>query len=70
MIFFTREQKELSRRSSETSLRRGYEHTEQRLNAAAKAGNRRAMNAAMKDHRRYEYALLHKSFEQSKRKKR
>ena len=69
MIWFTRDQKELARRSSEEALQRGYANTEKRLKAAAAVGNKRAMSAAMKAHHRYEYALLHKSYAKSRKHK-
>ena len=43
------------------SLRRDYERTEQALETAAKRGDLQGVKRAMKEHHKYEYALLYKN---------
>ena len=58
MIRFTRKQKELARTTSALRLQSMYEHSEQKLDNAARRGDLKAVDRAMKEHRDYEYALL------------
>lgn len=58
MIRFTRKQKELARTTSAARLQSMYEHSEQKLDNAARRGDLKAVDRAMKEHRNYEYALL------------
>lgn len=58
MIQFTRKQKELARTVSATKLQSLYERSESKLDAAARRGDLKAVDRAMKEHRNYEYALL------------
>ena len=58
MIRFSRKQKELARTTSAAKLQSMYERSEQKLDNAARRGDLRAVDRAMKEHRNYEYALL------------
>ena len=42
-------------------MRRDYERTEQALENAAKRGDLQEVKRAMKEHHKYEYALLYKN---------
>ena len=58
MIRFTRKQKELARTIPTTRLQSMYERSERKLDHAARRGDLKAVDRAMKEHRNYEYALL------------
>ena len=58
MIWFTRKQKQLARTTSAAKLQTMYERSEQKLDNAARRGDLKAVDRAMKEHRDYEYALL------------
>ena len=58
MIRFSRKQKELARTVPYTELQKRYERSEQKLDNAARRGDLKAVDRAMKEHRNYEYALL------------
>ncbi len=58
MIRFSRKQKELARTTSAARLQSMYERSEQKLDNAARRGDLKAVDRAMKEHRNYEYALL------------
>ena len=58
MIRFTRKQKELARTASAARLQSMYEYSEHKLDDAARRGDLKAVDRAMKEHRDYEYALL------------
>ena len=58
MIRFSRKQKELARTTSAAKLQSMYERSEQKLDNAARRGDLKAVDRAMKEHRNYEYALL------------
>lgn len=58
MIRFSRKQKELARTASAAKLQSMYERSEQKLDNAARRGDLKAVDRAMKEHRNYEYALL------------
>ena len=58
MIWFTRKQKKLARTTSAARLQSMYERSEQNLDTAARCGDLKAVDRAMKEHRDYEYALL------------
>ena len=58
MIRFSRKQKELARTISAAKLQSMYERSEQKLDNAARRGDLKAVDRAMKEHRNYEYALL------------
>ena len=58
MIRFSRKQKELARTTSAAKLQSMYERSEQKLDDAARRGDLKAVDRAMKEHRNYEYALL------------
>lgn len=61
MAFFKRSEKALAKERGFQSLRRDYERTEQALETAAKRGDLQGIKRAMKEHRKYEYALLYKN---------
>lgn len=61
MAFFKRNEKALAKERGFQSLRRDYERTEQALESAAKRGDLKGVKRAMKEHRKYEYALLYKN---------
>lgn len=58
MIRFSRKQKELARTVPYIELQKRYERSEQKLDDAARRGDLKAVDRAMKEHRNYEYALL------------
>ena len=58
MMRFSRKQKELARTVPYTELQKRYERSEQKLDNAARRGDLKAVDRAMKEHRNYEYALL------------
>lgn len=58
MIWFTRKQKKLARTTSAARLQSMYERSEQKLDIAARRGDLKAVDRAMKEHHDYEYALL------------
>lgn len=58
MIRFSRKQKELARTVPYAELQKRYERSEQKLDNAARRGDLKAVDRAMKEHRNYEYALL------------
>ena len=58
MIRISRKQKELARTTSAAKLQSMYERSEQKLDNAARRGDLKAVDRAMKEHRNYEYALL------------
>lgn len=61
MAFFKRSEKALAKERGFQSLRRDYERTEQALETAAKRGDLQGVKRAMKEHHKYEYALLYKN---------
>ena len=58
MIWFTRKQKKPARTTSAAKLQDMYERSEQKLDTAARRGDLKAVDRAMKEHHDYEYALL------------
>jgi hypothetical protein len=58
MIRFTRKQKALARAVSYSELQSKYERSEQKLDNAARRGDLKAVDRAMKERRNYEYAIL------------
>lgn len=57
MGFLRSDIKKLARTKTRNELRMGYERTENKLTRAAQTGDRKAYNAAMKEHQRYEGAI-------------
>ena len=55
---FSKTERQLARNSSDSNLKRNYERTERKLEAAAKRGDFKGMDKAMKEHHKYEYAML------------
>lgn len=58
MIRFTRKEKALARSVPFAELQRHYERSERLLDNAARRGDLKAVDRAMKEHHTYEYALL------------
>ena len=69
MGFFKREEKELAARTSRASLKREYERTERNLERATYTGDIREVRKAMKEHHKYEYALLNQTYERARKQK-
>lgn len=57
---FTLKQKRLAYTTSKYRLKQLYERSEARLDKAAKRGDFKGLNRAMKQHQTYEYAMLYK----------
>lgn len=55
---FSKTERQLARNSTDRKLKRSYERSERRLEAAAKRGDFKGMEKAMKEHHKYEYAML------------
>lgn len=68
MGFFTGEQKKMAKKCSFYDLRRGYENADLALERASYSGDKKALNKAMAEHRKYEYALLYRNTPEFKRK--
>ena len=69
MGFFKKEEKELALTTSRERLKREYERTEQKLDQAANRGDLKGVKKAMKEHHKYEYALLNQTYEQARKRK-
>ena len=57
---FSKTERQLARNFTDSNLKRNYERTERKLEAAAKRGDFKGMDKAMKEHHKYEYAMLYK----------
>ncbi len=57
---FTVKQKRLARTASSSQLKKLYERSEAKLNNAARRGDFKGIDRAMKQHQTYEYAMLYK----------
>lgn len=68
MGFFTGQQKKMACKSSFNDLQRGYERADLALERASYSGNPKELNKAMKEHRKFEYALLYRNTPEFKRK--
>lgn len=66
MAFFTEEEKFLGRTKSTNYLKKMYEQSEKRLQAACKTGKIRNIEKSMKYHHKWEYALLYKKYAKSR----
>ena len=58
MIRFSRKEKALARSVPYAELQRKYERSEKMLDIAARRGDLKAVDRAMKEHHTYEYAIL------------
>ncbi len=67
MIRFSRKEKALAQSVPYSELQKRYEHSEKALDYAARRGDLKAVDRAMKEHRTYEYALLCKKSKNFKR---
>lgn len=68
MGFFTGEQKKMAKKFSFYELQRGYENADLALERASYSGNQKELKNAMKEHRKYEYALLYRNTPEFKKK--
>lgn len=66
-MFFKKEEKDLANRHSEDFLKIRYEATEKKLKDACKTGEIKNIKKAMKNHHKYEYALLYKTYSKHKK---
>ena len=67
MGFFKKEEKALALTTPRERLKREYERTEQKLDQAANRGDLKGVKKAMKEHHKYEYALLNQTSRSSRR---
>lgn len=58
MIRFSRKEKALARSMPYSALQMRYERSEEMLDKAARRGDLKAVDRAMKEHHTYEYAIL------------
>ena len=68
MNFFTRNQKHLANKCSLNELNRGYQNADLALERASYNGDQKELKRAMKEHRKYEYALLYRNTPEFKKK--
>lgn len=67
MAFFKRQEKALAAARTFQNLRRNYERTERDLEMAAQRGDLQGVKRAMKEHHKFEYALLYKNMTNNKK---
>lgn len=67
MSFFTPKQKQMANKSF-YELNRGYQDADLALERASYSGNQKELKRAMKEHRKYEYALLYRNTPEFKKK--
>ena len=68
MGFFTGKQKKMAKKCSFYDLQRGYQNSDLALERASYSGNQKELKNAMKEHRKYEYALLYRNTPEFKKK--
>ena len=68
MGFFTGKQKKMAKKYSFYDLQRGYQNADLALERASYSGNQKELKNAMKEHRKYEYALLYRNTPEFKKK--
>ncbi len=68
MGFFTGKQKKMAKKCSFYELQRGYDNADLALERASYSGNQKELKNAMKEHRKYEYALLYRNTPEFKKK--
>ncbi len=61
MGFFTLKHKRIAKKMSRADLMDAYYDSEMALNSAAYDGNEKALKKAMKEHGKYEYAMLYQN---------
>lgn len=61
MGFFTMKHKRIAKKMSRADLMDAYYDSEMALNNAAYDGNEKALKKAMKEHGKYEYAMLYQN---------
>ena len=69
MGFFKQSEKELAASTSRAALKWEYERTERNLERATYTGDIREVKKAMKEHHKYEYALLNQTYERARKRK-
>lgn len=69
MAFFTGEQKKMAKKCSISELQRGYERADFALERASYNGDKKGLKEAMKEHRKYEYALLYRNTPEYKKRR-
>ena len=70
MSFFTPKQKQMANKCSFYELNRGYQDADLALERASYSGNQKELKRAMKEHQKYEYALLYRNTPEYKNKQR
>lgn len=68
MGFFKSEHKRMAKKCSTHELQRGYANSDFELAKASYDGDKKGLKAAMKEHRKYEYALLYRNTPKFKKK--
>lgn len=61
MGFFSFNQKRMAKKCTIKELQSGYERSDLELERASYNGDSKALREAMKQHRKYEYALLYRN---------
>ena len=69
MGFFTSKQKRMARKCSFYELKRGYDNADFALERASYSGNQKELKKAMKEHQKYEYALLYRNTPEYKKRR-
>ncbi len=70
MGFFTGKQKRMAKKCSFYDLQRGYQSADLALERASYSGDKKELKRAMKEHQKYEYALLYRNTPEYKNKQR
>ena len=70
MNFFTPKQKRMAKKCSFYDLQRGYQSADLALERASYSGDKKELKRAMKEHQKYEYALLYRNTPKYKNKQR
>lgn len=68
MGFFTGKQKQMAKKCSFYDLQRGYQSADLALERASYSGDKKELKRAMKEHQKYEYALLYRNTPEYKNK--
>ena len=68
MGFFSVKQKRMAKKCSIQELVAGYDNSDFALERASYNGDKKALKQAMREHRKYEYALLYRNTPQFKKK--
>ena len=70
MGFFAKSHKELARKNPSGYLQRKYEHSERQLKYYASIGDKKKLKQIMKEHAKWEYAMLYQQTPEYRRFKR